>query len=150
VREPSTKLDTAEVGKAIAVGGVVITSQRIAVVSDGEVVAAFPTRTLRSLSVVDGFASQHPLREAVWGIGFIVVGSLRIAMATRWWERVGFGIMALVGVWVSLNLMKRTTVVRIRPEHGRPMTLLAGVRLPKEEIATLRKRLAEELGHRVV
>ena len=150
MREHSTKVDTQELGQAIAIGGVVITSHRIAVISDGEVVAAFPTRTLRSISVVDGFASKHPFQEATWGLGFIVLGVTRIAMATRWWERAAFGAMAVIGVWVSLHLLKRTTVVRLRPEHGRTMTLLAGVRLPKDEIATLRKRLAEELGHRVV
>jgi hypothetical protein len=148
IREPSTKLDTAEVGEAVAVGGVVITRQRIVVVSDGEVVAAFSARELRSISVVDGFASKQPVREAVWGVGFIVFGVARIAMTTRWWERAIFAVMAVIGVWVSARLLQRTTQVRLRLEAGGTTTLLAGMRLPRAEVERIRQRLTE-LGHRV-
>ena len=150
MRELSTKLITAELGQAIAIGGVVVTSQRVVVVSGDEVVASFQARSLRSLAVVDGFASRHPVREAVWGVGFMVLGLVRVLIATHWWERAAFSVMALVGVWVSLNLLKRTTLVRLRHDSGQTTTLMAGVRLPKDEIASLRRRLAEELGLRVV
>ena len=149
VREPSTKVDTAELGQAIAIGGVVITRQRIVVVSGGEVIASFGAGTIASIAVVDGFSSKRPAREAVWGLGFIAVGVMRVVLSTRWWERAGFAAIALIGVAVSLNLLRRTTKVVLRHETGRAVTLLAGTRIPRAQVAKIADRLEKELDYRV-
>jgi hypothetical protein len=138
---------------SVEVGDVVFTASRLTLMRGGQLVTSVRRDAIDSVDISNASASEHTGWTILFG-GGAIIGAL-FSAASEWGKAhvsvgslIGSLVALLFGVFVLRSAAATTTLVRVSCADGQVM-LRIGRQLADEEVATLKRRLIDELGYPV-